>query len=37
MSDKVDPAKTIGFESEPTKDRCTERDAILYSLGIAYN
>jgi 3-hydroxyacyl-CoA dehydrogenase/3a,7a,12a-trihydroxy-5b-cholest-24-enoyl-CoA hydratase/multifunctional beta-oxidation protein/peroxisomal enoyl-CoA hydratase 2 len=33
----IDPTKTLGFETEEVKALCTDRDAILYSLGIGYS
>ena len=33
----LDPQKAIGFETEEVKVLFTERDSILYSLGIGYS
>ena len=33
----LDPQKAIGFETDDVKVLFTERDAILYSLGIGYS
>lgn len=33
----IDPTKTLGFETEEVKALCTDRDAIIYSLGIGYS
>lgn len=33
----IEVNKAIGFETEEVKALCTDRDAILYSLGIGYS
>lgn len=33
----IDPTKALGFETDEVKCLCTDRDAILYSLGIGYS
>ena len=37
MTEKIIPEKVLAFEAEPSISVCTERDAILYALGIGYS
>ena len=37
MATKLNPNEVIGHLVEPTKTVCTERDSILYALGIGFS
>lgn len=37
MATKLNPNEVIGHLVEPTKTVCTDRDAILYALGIGFS
>lgn len=37
MSAKVDPEQVLAFKADEAQSFCTERDAIIYALGVGFS